>query len=195
MKDDTYIYIYISLRIFVITSYKYYIKLSILLTKMFHKDISYLYSDDYLTSSSSNNKDLISNSMECRPIKTRICRKRASTLMNSRRSKHIILSREDALKYEIYQIAAKRLREKQQLLEENLQNKIKQLEAEQFFLENNLIERESYIQDLKNEINKNLLINSNGKETTMSLSSDDLDIFNMSIERISGLDTNMDDRQ
>lgn len=168
---------------------------------MFDNEISYLYSDDYLTSLSSNEIDSSKksiNSWEYRPIRTRVNRERASTLPTSRRSKHIILFREDNLKRDKYQMSAKRLKEKRQLLEENLKKKIRQLEDEQLFLENDLRQRHSYIRELKTEINNSLSMNSNDEEkmsSTFDQYPHGFDIFNMSITRILDLNIDTDDNQ
>jgi len=173
--------------------------------KMFNKDISYLYSDDYLTLSPSNEKEFSeksSKSLEYRPIRNRFYGKRASTLSTGHRSKHIILFRDEDLKREKNRLLARRLREKQKLLEENLQKKIKQLENAQLYLENDLRQRQSYIKDLETEINNNFCIKSSTEflstniEKKMQLSSDqssyDFELFTVSMTNISNLNNDID---
>ncbi len=175
---------------------------------MFKKDISYLYSDDYLTSSSSNEKEYsekLSNSLEYRLIRNRFYRKRAATLSTGHRSKHIILFRDEDLKREKHRLLARRLREKQQLLEESLQKKIKQLEDEQLYLENDLSQHQSYIKDLETEIDNNFCMKSPTEFLStniekMQLSSDpfsnDFELFSVFMKNISnlnnGIDANLD---
>jgi hypothetical protein len=170
-------------------------------------NVSYLlYSDDYLTSSSLNEKELpkkVSNSSGCRPIRNSICQKRTSSLSLGRRSNHIILFREDILKRNKSRILARRLREKRQLLEENIQNKIKQLEDEQLFLTNDLRQRQSYRRDLKTEIDNDLsmdslteLLSINNEKMSLSSNqySNDFEPFNISITRVLDLNNNIDDK-
>lgn len=171
--------------------------------KMFNKDISYLYSDDYLTLSSSNEKECSEkplNSLEYRPIRNRFYRKRDSTLPTGHRSKHIILFRDEDLKREKNRLLARRLREKQQLLEENLQKKIKQLEDARLYLENDLRQRQSYIKNLETEINNNFCIKSSTEFLStniekMQLSSDqssyDFELFSVSMTNISNLNNDI----
>lgn len=71
-------------------------------------------------------------------------RKPALTLANGRRSKYLILHGEEAIKRERRRErnrnAAQKLREKRQIIEEDLQNTIQSLESQHFTLENLLVE-------------------------------------------------------
>jgi hypothetical protein len=131
---------------------------------MFNNDLSYLYSDEFFTSSILKKEELPKKVSKAVAYRPRISQKLTSTSSFRLRSKHIILFREDALKHfkrrEKNRLAARQLIGKQQLLEEHLHNKIKQLNDEQEYLENNLPQLQAYKHDLEREINNIFSMNS-----------------------------------
>jgi hypothetical protein len=166
--------------------------------EIFNNDVSYLYSDEYLTSSSSNEKELpqkASKSSKYRSIGTLIYRKRSPTLSIGHRSKHIVLFRKEAFKRKKTRISTKRLIE-------NLHKKIQELEDEQLFLENDLRERQLYKQDLETKINNNFYMKSltellSTNKDKMGSSFDqylnDIEFLNMSTTRILNLNNDLND--
>lgn len=129
---------------------------------MFNNDLSYLYSNECLTSSNSNEKELSKFSPD-RTSNTRLYQRIGPVLSLRHRSKHILLFREDVhqndKRREKNRIAARRLREKRQLFERNLRKKIQQLEDKQSYLENDLKQYEAYKQALQTEINNKFSLN------------------------------------
>jgi len=163
--------------------------------EIFNKDVSYLYSDEYLTSSSSNEKELSKKASKYRSIRTRIYRKRASTLSIGHRSEHIVLFRREAFKRKKTRISTKRLIE-------NLHKKIQELEDEQLFLENDLRERQLYKQDLETKINNKfcmksltelLSTNKDKMESSFDQYLNDIEFLNISTTRILNLNNDVND--
>jgi hypothetical protein len=180
---------------------------------MFNNDVSYLYSDDYLTSPKSlepsDKKDLFSKSpnfLEYGPLRIRVCRKTAPTLATGRRSKYILLSGDEAIKREMRReknrVAARKLKEKRSLIEQDLFDKVKQLEDEQSNLENNLTELQSQKQNLETKVINSVPIDPIGDllfTTNDNIPlffdecSDDYDLFNTSITNLLNFNSDIDD--
>ena len=110
---------------------------------MFDSDVSYLYSNEFLTLSSSNRKELctrVSNCFQCRPIRTHVIQKPEPTLEIRHRTKHILLFRREAIEHDKrrgkMRTLAQLLKEKCHLFEENLLVKLQELADEQSPVEN-----------------------------------------------------------
>ncbi len=204
---------YIYIQVCFITVYTYYsplfiVFLSIYLQtsiEMFNNDVSYLYSDEYLTSSLSNAKELspkVSNIFAYEPIRNHTCRKTASSI---RRRKHILVFNEEILKRDKrrdkHRINIRRLKEKRQSIEENLHKKIKELEGEQSNLETDLAQLRLYKSNLEAKINssvcanpiREVLVTDNEKMSLVfDQYSDDFGLPNMGITNIFNLNDNFD---
>ncbi|CAF0959532.1 unnamed protein product [Rotaria sordida] len=146
---------------------------------MFDNNASYLYLNEFLTSSSLNKKELntkVSKCFEYRPNRTRICRIPTETLENGHRTKHILLFRDDIVKrnkqWRRKHLPMQQLKQKHQLFEENFRNKNQELIDEQLHLENHLTKLQTPIKDFKTIINNNVCMDSStdllliDKETT-----------------------------
>ena len=98
-----------------------------------------------------------SNILEYGPIKIRQIRKSAPTIATGRRSKHLVLVGEEAIKREQRREknreAARKLKEKRQLLEEELDQKLKELQGENVTLQNDLHKLQDQKRSLEQEIN------------------------------------------
>ncbi|CAF2394031.1 unnamed protein product [Rotaria sp. Silwood2] len=176
---------------------------------MFDNDVSYLYLNDFLTLSSSNEKELgtkVSHSVEYRPIRTRICRIPTETLETGHRTKHIILFREGAVKCDKQcrrkQLGVQQLKEKNKLFEDNLRKQVQGLIDEQSHLENHLTKLQSPTTDFKTVINNNVCTDSftnlflTDKEKTSLLFnqySHEYDPFSLSITNLLHFDHNTED--
>lgn len=92
------------------------------------------------------------------PIQIRLSRKSAPTLATGRRSKHLILHGDEALKREKRReknrLAAKKLKEKRQLIEDELNKEIQDLEIEHRDLQNYFTRLLQYKQRIENEIQR-----------------------------------------
>jgi hypothetical protein len=170
---------------------------------MFNKDLSYLYSDEYFTSSNETElSSQVSNYIDYRPNRTRICRKTAPILLSNRRSKHVVLFNEDALKRdkrrERNRILAKYLKEKQQVFEEDLYQKLKELENERSNLQNHITQLQSHKQNLNIEINENISMdsindfNQDKIPSCLNQYSTEFDLFNISITNVLKLNNDYD---
>ena len=115
------------------------------------------------------------NMIQYGPIQVRVCRKSAPTLENGRRSKHLILVGEEAAKREKRRErnrdAARKLKEKRQLIEDELNKKLRELEGEHSNLQNYLQRLQHEKQNLQEKID-NLHID----PIIEFLTNDDLDI-------------------
>jgi len=172
---------------------------------MFYNDVSYLYSNEYLTSSLSNAKELspkVSNISAYEPIRNHACRKTASSI---RRSRHILVFNEEILKRDRRRdknrINVRRLKEKRQSIEENLLNKIKELEGEQSNLETDLAQLRLYKSNLEEKINSSVCVNpirevlvTDNEKMSLVFDqySDDFGLPNMGITNIFNLNDNFD---
>ena len=158
---------------------------------MFKNDVSYLYSDDCLTSSSSSEKEEL-NYFEYEPFRTRITRKTIPTCTIGRRSKHVISFGEETMKREKrrekHRIIARQLKVKQKLFEENLYQKVKELENEKSNLENHVMQLQSHKQNLQDELISNYSMDSIADKEKIPLFldhySDDFHLLNMSLTNI-----------
>ena len=102
--------------------------------------------------------------VEYGPIRVRLTRKPAPTLATGRRSKHITLLGDAAIKREKRReknrIAARRLKAKRESIEDELQRKIELLENEQMNLQTYLVYLRSHKQRLETELSNNLFFDS-----------------------------------
>ncbi len=155
-------------------------------------------SNDIEVSSSLQMKNMV----QYGPISVRVCRKAAPTLETGRRSKHLVLVGEEAARREKRREknreAARKLKEKRQIIEEELNQKIKELEGQHSGLQNYLQHLEQRKQNLENKVN-NLVIDPidellSNENQDMPLFfeqySNDLDLFDESIEEILNFDLN-----
>ena len=112
----------------------------------------------------SNERETPTNFVEYGPIRVRLTRKPAPTLATGRRSKHIKLSGDAAIKREKRReknrIAARRLKEKRESIEDELQREIELLEHQHFDLQNYLARLRSHKQRLETELNNSLFFDS-----------------------------------
>lgn len=144
---------------------------------MFNKDVSYLYSDEWQSSSTTNDKipssklspTVRSNSMRVHP------KTNAVSLLHHR-SKHILICRDDVLqghadRRERQRLASRRVREeRRQLFEENLLKTLKFYDEQRIQLEDEHKQRQICKENLQTKILQNLSENS-----PMELSSMDND--------------------
>lgn len=111
-------------------------------------------------STSKNNETKKSHFVDYGPIRIRVSKKPALTLATGRRSKHLNLEGEEAAKREQRReknrVAARRLKEKRQTIEEELNEEIKNLEDEQSQLENYLNQLHYKKQQLESELGTNM---------------------------------------
>ena len=105
----------------------------------------------------SNGNASSDNILHYGPISVRLCRKSAPTLETGRRSKHLVLVGEEAARREKRRErnreAARKLKEKRSLIEEELNRKIKDLEDQHSDLEGFLTQLKQRKQTLENEVN------------------------------------------
>jgi len=159
--------------------------------------ISSTESNDNEVSSSS-----LSNKIQYGPISVRLCRKPAPTIATGRRSKHLVLYADEAIKREQRREknreAARKLKEKRQLIEEELDQKVRELQGEHSELKNCLQELQQKKQILQQEMD-NLSIDpldellSNDNQDMLLLFEehlDDSDFFNEPLERLLNFDLN-----
>ncbi|UJR10714.1 hypothetical protein I4U23_014904 [Adineta vaga] len=137
-----------------------------------------------------------SNTVEYGPIKIRQIRRPAPTIATGRRSKHLVLSGDEAIKREQRREknreAARKLKERRQLIEEELDQKLKELEGEHTSLQSYLQQLQEKKQNLQNEVNSCLhdpieeLLSNHNQDMLSFLEQylDDPDLFDESIERI-----------
>jgi septin family protein len=136
------------------------------------------------------------NIVEYGPIQICVCRKPIPTIATGRRSKHLVLVGDEAMRREKRREknreAARKLKEKRQLIEEELDQKVKELENEHSDLQNYLQQLREKKQILEQEIT-NLLIDpldellSNKNQEMLLLfeqHADDLDLLDESVEKI-----------
>lgn len=137
---------------------------------MSRQDVSYLYSDEWLISLTSDAKQ---SSEKVSPFPshpstcTRPYQKTPSISPLHHRSKHILISREDIHqrndRREKSRMAARRLREKRQSFEHSLLRKIKLLDCKRLELEHDLKQRQAYTRNLETEIINTFYLNSPGE--------------------------------
>jgi len=144
----------------------------------------------------------LNNLVQYGPISVRVCRKTAPTLETGRRSKHLVLVGEEAARREKRREknreAAKKLKEKRQIIEEELNQKIKELEGQHSGLQNYLQQLYQKKQNLQNEVNYlfmdpiDRLLSNDNQDMPLFFEqySNDLDLFNQSIEHILNFDLN-----
>jgi predicted RNase H-like nuclease (RuvC/YqgF family) len=160
---------------------------------------------DSTSSTESNDKEASSlkNTIQYGPISIRLCKKQAPTLETGRRSKHLVLVGEEAIKREKRREknreAARKLKEKRQLIEEELNQKLKDLENQHSSLENYLQELHQRKQILQNKVNNIIvdpleeLLSNDSRDITLFVKqySNDFDLFDESIDTLLnyGLDT------
>lgn len=144
------------------------------------------------------------NIVEYGPIRIRQIRKPAPTIATGRRPKHLILEGEEAIKREQRREknreAARKLKEKRQLIEEELDQKLKELKGENSALEIRVQQLELKKRELEEEINNllvdpllNLLSNTNTDTNSLLFFeqfSDDSTIFDDTLDKILSSSTN-----
>jgi hypothetical protein len=164
-------------------------------------------SPSYATQSSissieSNDSEVCSttNTTQYGPIQVRLCRKSAPTLETGRRSKHLVLAGDEAIKREKRREknrdAARKLKEKRQLIEEELNERLKQLEGEHSNLKNYLQHLHQRKLNLQEEANQLLndpiidLLSNDNRDMPLFFEqySDDMDLFDESIEHFLNID-------
>jgi hypothetical protein len=154
---------------------------------MFNNDVSYLYSDECLTPSNSNDKQF-SGRVSKYSIDRPVYQRRSPILTLRHRSKHILFFRGDIHRCERNRLAARRLREKRQLFKNILLKRIQQLESERLYLENNLRQCEVYKRDLKMDITNRFCLNTLAKLLLMEKEtipfSDDLEFSDKSTTNV-----------
>jgi hypothetical protein len=139
------------------------------------------------------------NIVEYGPIKIRVCRNPAPTIATGRRSKHLVLVGDEAIRREKRREknreAARKLKEKRQLIEQELDEKLRKLEDEHSNLQRDLIELHQKRQNLQEKVNQilsaaidELLSNDNEDISISRQDSIDLDLFDESINRILNFD-------
>ncbi|CAF1437703.1 unnamed protein product [Adineta ricciae] len=114
---------------------------------------------DSTSSADSNDSEAYmanSNVVEYGPIKIRQIRKPAPTIATGRRPKHLVLVGEEALKRqqrrEKNREAAKKLKERRQMIEQELGQKLKELEGEHSTLQSYLQQLQQRKTNLQSEI-------------------------------------------
>jgi len=144
------------------------------------------------------------NIVEYGPIQVRVCRKPIPTIATGRRSKHLVLVGDEAMRREKRREknreAARKIKEKRQLIEEELDKKVKELENEHSDLQNYLQQLREKKQNLEQEITNlfidpldELLSNKNqDKLLLFEQYADDLDLLDESVEKILNFDLNTD---
>lgn len=154
------------------------------------------------TSTESNNASSSNNIIHYGPISVRLCRKSAPTLETGRRSKNLVLVGDEAARREKRRErnreAARKLKEKRQTIEEELNQKLKVLENQHTNLQDFLTQLQQRKQSLENEVNciltdpiEHLLDNENCEMPLFfEQFSDEFDSFEESIERILNFDEN-----
>jgi hypothetical protein len=157
--------------------------------------ISSIQSDDSEASSTTN-------IIQYGPIQVRPYRKSIPTLETGRRSKHLVLVGDGAIKREKRREqnrnAARKLKEKRQTIEEELNERLKQLEGEHSNLQNYLQELHQRKSNLQKEVDQlhidafvELLSNDNEHmPLSFEQHSDDMVLFEESITEILNLDLN-----
>jgi hypothetical protein len=139
------------------------------------------------------------NIVEYGPIKIRVCQKPAPTIATGRRPKHLVLVGDEAIRREKRREknreAARKLKEKRQLIEQELDEKLRKLEDEHSNLQRDLIELHQKRQNLQEKVNQilsaaidELLSNDNEDISISRQDSIDLDLFDESINRILNFD-------
>jgi len=153
--------------------------------------ISSTESNDNEVSSSS-----LSNKIQYGPISVRLCRKAAPTLETGRRSKYLVLVGEEAARREKRREknreAARKLKEKRQLIEDELNQKLKYLKDQHSGLQNYLQHLKQRKQNLQNEVNNRVidpideLLSNDNHDMPLFFEqySNELDLFDESIENI-----------
>ena len=157
--------------------------------------ISSIQSDDSEASSTTN-------TIQYGPIQVRLCRKPYPTLETGRQSKHRVLTGDEAAKRERRREknrdAARKLKEKRQLIEEELNERLKQLEGEHSNLQNYLQQLHQRKSNLQEEANKLLsdpladLLSNDNRDMPLFFEqySDDIDLSDDSIAEILNFDLN-----
>ncbi|UJR10715.1 hypothetical protein I4U23_014905 [Adineta vaga] len=141
--------------------------------------------------------------VEYGPIRIRQCRKPAPTIATGRRSKHLVLSGDEAIKREQRREknreAARKLKERRQLIEEELDQKLKELKGENSDLQDCLAKLQHKKQLLEEEINNipvdplDALLSNINKNTVLFFEqcSDNCDFLDESIEKTLLFDLNI----
>ena len=178
---------------------------------MFESNMNAPYTSQYsnMSSQSSDNGSISSlatssNIVQYGPLQIRLCRKPAPTIATGRRSKHLVLIGEEAMKREKRREknreAARKLKEKRQSIEDELNQKLKELENENSNLQNHLHQlkgRKQILEDkLENIFTQSLdeLLSNDNQHTTLTIEhySGDFDSFDEEVESILNFNDNTD---
>ena len=126
---------------------------------MFHKDVSYLYSDEWLSSFTPNEKQSAGKASTfptCRSTCARAYQKTTPISSIHHRSKHILVFREDNHqrndRRDKTRLAGRRLKEKLQLLEDHVLKTGKLLEDEQSEFEDDFRQSQAYQRNFESGI-------------------------------------------
>ena len=135
------------------------------------------------------------------PISVRQCRKSAPTLATGRRSKNLVLVGEEAARRdkrrERNREAARKIKEKRLMIEEELNQKLKDLEDQHSDLQDFLVQLKQRKQTLEIEVNtalidpiEKLLSNENydGPLLFFEQFNDDLNVFDQEFDRLLNVD-------
>ena len=150
--------------------------------------------------SNDNEASSTTNTIQYGPIQVRLCRKPAPTLETGRRSKHLVLVGDEAAKRERRREknrdAARKIKEKRQLIEEELNERLKQLEGEHSNLQNYLQHLHQRKLNLQEEAHKLLndpiidLLSNDNHDMPLFFEQycNDIDLFDEAIEHILNID-------
>ena len=140
------------------------------------------------SSSSSTGSESASNILQYGPIQVRVCRKGAPTLATGRRSKHLTLHGEEAIKREKRReknrVAARKLKEKRQIIEDELNREIQDLESEHSDLQHYLAELQREKQRLEFELDQLCL---NDQDSMSSFFDQYLGEFDLTVDSMENL--------
>ncbi|CAF2390729.1 unnamed protein product [Rotaria sp. Silwood2] len=147
------------------------------------------------TSTNSDESDISSplpssHTVHYGPIQIRLCRKPAPTIATGRRPKHLVLAGEEAIKREKRREknreAARKLKERRQCIEDELNKKLQKLQGEHANLQNYLQQLQQRKQHLQEKVNNCLidpideLLSNDDEDITLFLEQylGDLDLLN-----------------
>ncbi|CAF1324907.1 unnamed protein product [Rotaria sordida] len=152
------------------------------------------YSNESEISSPSPSPLPANNTVQYGPIHIRLCRRPAPTIATGRRPKHLVLAGEEAIKREKRREknreAARKLKERRQCIEDELNQKLKELQGEHTNLQEYLQQLQQRKQHLQEKVNNCLndpmdeLLLNDSQDITLFLEQylGDLDLFDESKE-------------
>ncbi|CAF2546287.1 unnamed protein product [Rotaria sp. Silwood2] len=143
------------------------------------------------------------NASQYGSIHIRLCRRPAPTIATGRRPKHLVLAGEEAIKREKRRErnreAARKLKERRQFIEDDLNQQLKKLQGEHAYLQNYLQQLRQRKQHLQQQINNFLndpidkLLSNDNQNVTLFFEQylDDLNFIDEPIENILNSDLNI----